>query len=82
MIIEGILSIFKAIALGIINLMPPFTIQQLGSFAGLIELIANASIFVPFSTLFICLTIWVGFHVFRFWITLANWVIAKIPTIS
>lgn len=82
MITEAVLVIFKYIGLGIITILPGFATQQIGSFAGLVELVANASIFVPFTTLFICLGIWIAFHVFRFAVSIANWVISKIPTIS
>jgi hypothetical protein len=84
MITEAILSIFHAVASGVLFLFPALSIGSdvLGSVSGLIELLAYASIFVPFSAVFICLSAWVAFHVFQLGMSIANWIIGKIPTIS
>lgn len=83
MIIELLLNLLKSLVMLMINLMPNFTFfQEIGSLAGLVELIANASYFVPFSTLFICLGIWFIMQQAQFAMAIVNWIIGKVPTIS
>lgn len=81
MIIELILNIVYYLV-GL--LLTPFQLvfEPLGSFAGLIELLAYASIFIPIPTFSICLGIWLLYHVTKFGVVLVNWIIGKIPTID
>lgn len=84
MIVEKILDLFMDLVLGMISLVPSFSIaqQQLGSFEGLIELFAYSSYFIPYSTLFICLGIGIAFYSAKFAMSVINWIIGKIPTID
>jgi hypothetical protein len=83
MIVEAILNLVKSLIIGMIGLMPNLTFfQEIGSIAGLVELIANASYFVPFSTLFICLGIWFIMQQAQLVMSIVNWIIGKVPTIS
>lgn len=83
MITEVLLKFLETVTIWFVSLMPNISIfQEIGSMAGLVELISSASYFVPFSTLFICLGIWVAVYQAQFLMTIINWVIGKIPTIS
>lgn len=53
-----------------------------GTLAGFLELIAYASIFVPLSALGVCLGIWLALQFATFTMSVINWIIGKIPTIS
>lgn len=84
MIFEAVLDMFKAVVLFLIKGMPvvDFAQQQLGSFAGLIELFAYSSYFIPYSSLFTCLAIGITFYSAKFAMSIINWIIGKIPTID
>lgn len=81
MIVEFIFNLLYGI---VALLLTPIQLifQPLGSMMGLVELLATASIFIPMTTFGACLSIWLGFHVLRFGISIMNWLIAKIPTID
>ena len=81
MIVEWFLNLFYHM-IGFLLTPIQMIFQPLGSVAGLMELLATASIFLPLSTLGTCLGIWLAYHAVRFAIVLANWVIGKIPTVS
>lgn len=81
MIIELILNmIYWCISVLVAPLSLIF--QPLGSFAGLIELFAYASIFIPVAVLGQCLIIWATYYIAVFSMTVINWLIAKVPTID
>lgn len=83
MITETFLNILKSITSFFVGLFPQIGVgQELGSLAGFVELIASSTYFVPYSTLFICLGIWVIMHQAEFVMSILNWVIGKIPTIT
>lgn len=81
MIVEAVLNLFKLV---ISVLLTPLSLvlQPLGSFAGFMELLSYASIFIPMMVFAQVLGIWVGFHMLKFGMIVINWLIAKIPTIS
>lgn len=81
MIIEWFLNVIYGI---VALLLTPFELVTfpIGATTGIIELFANASIFVPIGTLGICLGIWLLLQSATFVISIANWIIAKIPTID
>lgn len=81
MIIELLLNLIKSL---IALVLTPFSIvlMPIGSFAGFIELLAYASLFIPMSTLAISFTIYLAFYGVQFAISIINWLIAKIPTIE
>ena len=81
MIIQLLMESFYALV-GLILTPVSFVLAPPGSMGGLIELLSYASIFVPVGTLAICLGIWIAFQGIRFTITIANWIIGKIPTID
>ena len=81
MIIEILLDIFYEI-IGFLLTPLQLVFAPLGSMAGLLELFSYASIFVPMSAFGICLGIWLAFQSVRFTMTIANWIIGKIPTID
>lgn len=81
MIVEFFLDIIYWLV-GVILTPIQFTFEPLGSMAGLIELLATASIFIPFPTLGTCLLIWYGYYFTRFVVVALNWFIGKIPTID
>lgn len=84
MIVESILDMFQTVVLFLINGMPVlgFAQQQLGSFAGLVELFAYSSYFIPYSSLFVCLGIGISFYSAKFAMSIINWIIGKIPTVD
>ena len=84
MITEKFFDIVKLIILSVLEIMPPLDFLSIsyGSIASIVELVANTSYFVPYTSIFICLGIWVSFHVFRLGVSITNWLISKIPTIS
>lgn len=59
-----------------------WALQPLGSMAGFVELLSYASLFIPMPTFALCVSIWIGFYGLRFVVTVANWLIGKIPTID
>jgi hypothetical protein len=81
MIIELFLNIIYWLV-GIILTPLQVVFQPLGSFLGLIELLSYGSIFIPLTVFGQCLSMWLGFHGFKFIVVLVNWLIGKIPTIS
>lgn len=66
----------------IIKLLPDLAWVQLESFDGMIELVSMTSCFMPWSTFFIALGIWIMFQQVRFVMTIVNWIIGKIPFIN
>lgn len=84
MIIEALFNLFQTLILFVVNVLPTFSIaqQQIGSFAGLIELLAYSAYFIPYSTLFICLGIGISFYSAKFAMSVINWIVGKIPTID
>ena len=81
MIVEILLNlIYNVLSI----LLTPFSLvfQPLGSMAGLIELFAYGSIFMPLTVLGQCLVIWLGYYGVQLVITLINWLISKIPMIE
>lgn len=80
-----IVELFLNIIFNLVNLIltpVSWVLQPLGSMAGLVELLSYASLFIPMPTFAICVSIWIGFYGLRFVVTIANWLIAKIPTIE
>lgn len=57
-------------------------VQPLGSMSGFVELLATASIFIPINVLGQCLVAWFILQMTRLGMTIVNWIIGKIPTIS
>lgn len=56
--------------------------DSVGSMSGLVELLTYANIFVPLNILAQCLGIWLAFQVLQFTMSIINWIIGKIPTVT
>lgn len=84
MITEVVFDLLKALILKIIDRLPDFRPldELLGSYAGLVEIIAKSSYFVPWNAVLLCLASVVLFYNIQFTVSLFNWLIAKIPTID
>ncbi len=84
MITELIITMFISIANFFINWFPAVTIPTdlLNSMAGLVELFAVVSFFMPIGILQIAIGVFLAFHAFEFIVSIVNWLIAKIPTIE
>lgn len=67
-----------------INFFPALAIPTdlIGSIAGFIELLAVSSYFIPIGVFQLCIIVFLSFHSLEFIISVINWVISKIPTIS
>lgn len=81
MIVELVLNLFKTVVAAILTPLS-LVLQPIGSMAGFMELMSYASIFIPMAVFGQILIIWVGYHMLKFGMTVINWLIAKIPTIS
>jgi hypothetical protein len=84
MITEAIMVLFQGALQGLGWVVPVINItaQQLNSLTSIIEVMVASSYFVPYSTLFVCLFIGFIFYQAKLLMSIANWIIAKIPTIS
>lgn len=65
----------------IIDLLPSLDFLQIGSIAGFIELVGLTTCFMPWSTFFISLAIWIAFQQFHWVLGLVNWIYDRIPFI-
>lgn len=84
MLIELVYNSIFTILIGFINYFPAITIPAdlFNSLAGLSELFAIVSYFMPIGILQLCIIIFLSFHSLQFIIVCVNWVIGKIPTID
>lgn len=80
--VVAFLGVVAAFIMWIIDLLPSIAWLQVQSFAGIIELVALTTCFMPWSTFFMALGIWIAFQHFRFVLTIVNWIIGKIPFIN
>lgn len=84
MIVQFFLEIVFGLLATFINFFPALVIPTdlLGSLAGFIELLAITSFFMPIGIFQLCLIIFIAFHGMEFIISVVNWIIGKIPTIT
>lgn len=84
MITEIILNMMFTPVSFMINFFPALVIPTdlIGSLAGFVELLAVSSYFIPIGVFQLCIIVFVAFHGMEFIISIVNWVISKIPTIS
>lgn len=84
MITELFLNIIFEVTIFTTELIPLDLIQPqiTGTLSGFIEIIERSSFFVPWKTILICLSVISSFYVFRFVVSIVNWIISKIPTIN
>lgn len=84
MITELLLSLVKTIVLATLSIVPALSIPDglLGSVAGFIELLFEASIFLPVGVIILCIGWFIALYNLNFLMSIVNWVIRKIPTIS
>jgi hypothetical protein len=84
LITELLLLIIKGIVLGFLALMPVMSLPVgfLNGIAGVIELLATASIFMPVSIFLACTGWFILLYNTSFFMSIVNWIIAKIPTIN
>jgi hypothetical protein len=82
MITEAILNVFYGFANVIINLLPTFDISAIGGFTAIITSIVAVSAFMPVGAFVTALGVYVAFHSIKFTISLVNFVLRKVPTIS
>lgn len=84
MITELLLSLVKSLVLATLSIIPVLSIPAglLGSVAGFIELLVEASVFLPVGVIIICIGWFIALYNLNFLMSIVNWVIRKIPTIS
>lgn len=84
MITEIFLNMVFALITGFLQFFPALVIplDLFNALAGLIELLAIASYFMPIGLLQLAFIVWTSFYGIKFIIVCVNWVIGKIPTIT
>lgn len=84
MITQTILNMMFNTVSFMVNFFPAIVIPTdlIGSLAGFVELLAVSSYFIPIGVFQLCVIVFVAFHGMEFIISVVNWVISKIPTIS
>lgn len=82
--IQGILDILFNILASMIEIFPK--IEFLDRFSevlsGIVNILEDGSVFIPFNDIFICLSLASGFYISLFVIKCVNWVIHRIPFIN
>lgn len=84
MIIQSIFQIFFDLASFIISLLPDisqFVDERFGGMA-FVGLMQTISWIIPINTVFNCIIIGIMFYNAKFTVSVINWIIRKIPTIS
>ena len=84
MITEAILNLIYSLIMSILDIIPEFQLGQdfIGGLASIGELLNKVNWVVPTQTLFTIISLWFLFHLLEGAVSLANWLIRKIPTIS
>lgn len=84
MITEALVTVILGAINVFVGWFPALVIPTdiINSLAGIVELFATVSYFMPIGILQLCFLVFVGFHGAEFLISVINWVIAKIPTID
>jgi hypothetical protein len=85
MIIEFLLAMVFGIIEDLLNLLPNLTFPTEGftsAFSTISGVLSLAGYFMPLDTLGIVLSIGLSFYGFQFLVSLTNWLIRKIPSIS
>lgn len=84
MITQTILNMMFNTVSFMVNFFPAIVIPTdlIGSLAGFVELLAVSSYFIPIGVFQLCVIVFVAFHGMEFIISVVNWVISKIPSIS
>lgn len=84
MITELLLSLVKSLVLASLSIIPILSVPDglLGSVAGFVELLVEASIFLPVGVIILCIGWFIALYNLNFLMSIVNWVIRKIPTIS
>jgi putative Mn2+ efflux pump MntP len=84
LIVELLLTLVKSLVLATLSIIPVLSVPAglLGSVAGFIELLVEASIFLPVEVIILCIGWFIALYNLNFITSIVNWVIRKIPTIS
>lgn len=84
MITESLLNMMFGTVSFMVNFFPALVIPTdlIGSIAGFVELLAVSSYFIPIGVFQLCVIVFVAFHGMEFIVSVVNWVISKIPSIS
>lgn len=84
MIIESIFDMLFNVILWVISHMPSLAMitDNIGSIAGLVELLYASGFIIPWGTVLTTLSLWCLLQSFEFVVGLINWLIAKIPTVE
>ena len=84
MITELILDAIYSLIESILNIIPEFTLGDdfIGGLASIGELLNNVNWVVPTQTVYTIMSLWFLYHLLEGTVSLANWLIRKIPTIS
>ena len=84
MITELLLVIVKVLVIGTLSIIPVLAVPAglLGHVAGFVELLVEASIFLPVGVILLCIGWFIALYNLNFLMSIVNWVIRKIPTIS
>lgn len=77
----NLLEVLADFIFWLVDLLPALDFIGLGSIGGMVELIALTSCFMPWSTFFTALAIWIAFQQFKWVLGLANWIYDRIPFI-
>lgn len=84
MIIDAILNGISSFVIFFINLFPVISLPSglADALQGLSEIFTAVSFYLPISTFVICVGLVLAFYSTRFFISLLNWLVSKIPAIN
>jgi len=85
MISEFLIAMIFGLISDLLQLLPDMSFATDGfssAFSTIAGVLSLAGYFMPLDTLGIVLSIGLSFYAFQFFVSLINWVIRKIPTIS
>ena len=84
MITELFLSLVKSLVLGTLSIIPVLSVPNglLDFVAGFVELLVEVSIFLPVGVILLCIGWFIALYNLNFLMSIVNWIIRKIPTIS
>lgn len=84
MITELFLTVVKYLVFGVLSAIPVLEIPAgiLGAVAGVVEILASASIFFPVGITLMCIGWFIAMYNMNFLMSVVNWVLRRIPTQS
>ena len=84
MITELFLTVVKYLVFGVLTAIPVLQLPGgiLGAVAGVVEILASASIFFPVGITLTCIGWFIVMYNMNFVMSIVNWVLRRIPTQS